>query len=220
MPSKQSMISSILEDLTHLQVDTIIKSGMIAVDPPERVEDLLKSLHNEYVCRIAIIIRHNDVDFKFNPKECQSFEQLFQLLDDMQAYFDRNSVRIEDSDFIILQRIYSFCEFIKPKKYANLDLYSVGMKTLVNNTQAGNISTRDLAKLKRFHDLGCEKVVMQTRIGIDGDIIGRIEEEFAKKPLPLLVDLHDKHTNLSMKYWNSLVDVVVNLVTKWKDNEK
>jgi len=213
MADKQSTIVSILQDLTHLQIDTILKSGMIAVDPPERVEDLLSSLHEEYVSRVEIILRHNDVSFSVNRDQCKSFQQLYEQLKSLDKFLKDNLIRVEDADYIILQRIYSFCKFIENKKYAGFDLYKDDMKVFAENKTEGTISARELAKLKRFHDLGTEKVVMQTRIGIDGDIVARIDEEFAKKPLPLLVDLHDKHTKLSMEYWNSLVGTVVNLVT-------
>ena len=66
--------------------------------------------------------------------------------------------------------------------------------------------------MKRSYDLGIEKIVMQTRIGIGGDIVSRIEEDFANKPRQLIVDIHDKHTKLSIDYWNSLINTAVKIV--------
>lgn len=212
MTGKEGAIASILQDLTHLQIDTIIKSGMIAADPPDRVEDLLSSLHLEYLCRVEIILRHNNVDYPLDKERCKSFKDLFDLMMDLNHFMSDRDIRIADSDYIILQRIYAFCKFIENKEYAGYKLYLVDVKVLENNQKAGSISSLELAKLKRYHDLGTEKIAMQTRIGIDGDIVARIEEEFARKPLPLLVDLHDKHTKMSMEYWNNLVNTAVNLV--------
>jgi len=54
---------------------------------------------------------------------------------------------------------------------------------------------------------------MQTRFGIDGDVITRIEENFANAPKQVVLDLHEKHTDLSVKYWQSLVNIVKDLVS-------
>lgn len=213
MGDLQSSIVSILKDLTHLQIDTIIKSGMISAEPPRRVQEILSSLHDEYLSRVEIILRHNKVAFPFEKHQYVNFEQLQKLMVDLNQYLTEHDIRIDDSDYIILQRIYKFCQMIEKKKYAGMDLYTVDMKTLEANTDEAPISASELTTLKRYHDLGTEKVVMQTRIGIDGDIVARIEEDFAKNPLPLLVDLHDKHTKMSMEYWNSLVNTAVNLVS-------
>lgn len=212
MPGKQSSVVSILKDLTHLQIDTIIKSGMIASTPPDRVEEILSSLHWDYLCRVEIILRHNKLDFPLYKDAYPNFEQLYNLMLDLDQFMHTRDIRIDDSDYILLQRIYKFCKLIQNKQYAGLNLYTVDMATLEANQTEGEILASDLIKLKRYYDLGTEKVVMQTRIGIDGDIVSRIEEGFAKNPLPLLVDLHDKHTRLSMNYWNNLIKTAVNLV--------
>lgn len=213
MSGKQNSIVSVLKDLTHLQIDTIIKSGMVASIPPDRVEELLSSLHWDYLCRVEIILRHNKLDFPWQKAACTNFEQLQNLMLELDQFMSSRDFRIDDSDYILLQRIYKFCKQIKSMPpYGSFNLYTIDMATLESNRTDEAISASDYIKLKRYYDLGTEKVVMQTRIGIDGDVVARIEEEFAKKPLPLLVELHDKHTKLSMEYWNNLIKSAVNLV--------
>jgi hypothetical protein len=76
------------------------------------------------------------------------------------------------------------------------------------------MDARDRVKIKRLFDLGTENVVMQTRFGLDGDVVTRIEEGFANKPKQLVIDIHDKHTNLSVQYWKNLIGLVQEIVSK------
>jgi hypothetical protein len=75
------------------------------------------------------------------------------------------------------------------------------------------MNSRDRVMIKRLYDLGTERIVMQTRFGIDGDVVTRIEEGFANKPKQIVLDLHEKHTDLSLKYWQSLISIVKNIVS-------
>ena len=76
-----------------------------------------------------------------------------------------------------------------------------------------------------MRDLGTETIVMQTRIGLDGDVITRIERDFAESggdPIHgkaaeatknAIIGLHEKHIDISVKYWNSLVNMVKDFVS-------
>lgn len=218
---KNSVIASILDDLTHLQIDTIIKSGMSAADPPDRIDELLLSLYQSYVQKINVMLNRNDnIDFPFNTVSCKSFADLEKQLEAMQQHMDANRQRMDEHDYIVYLRILSFCKFLKSRSSSyqvngntEPSLYNVDI-TIPDAYSITGVGTRDLAKFKKFFDLGTERIVLQTRFGIDGDIVTRIEENFASKPRQLLIDLHDKHTNLSIGYWQSLVTTAVNLVGK------
>ncbi len=73
------------------------------------------------------------------------------------------------------------------------------------------LDLRQLMVIKKANDIGTEKVVMQTLIGMDGDITTRISKLFADKPVPYINDLHKDAINLSVDYWKSLIKIVVDL---------
>lgn len=219
--NKKNAIVSILEDLTHLQIDTIIKKGMTAADPPERTEELLFRLHARYVCKMKDIIAENDFDYSFKVAQCITFSDLLFQLKSLQLFMDDNNLRMENADFMVFLRMIAFCHSIeslgrrdefKIKEDPQISVFTVLLINYEEFTLKGPVATKELSKLKRSFDLGVEKIVMQTRIGIDGDIVSRIEEDFASKPRQLIIDIHDKHTKLSMDYWNSLVNTAVNIV--------
>ena len=218
---KKNAIVSILEDLTHLQIDTIIKKGMTAADPPDRIEELLFRLHARYVCKMKDIIADNDFDFYFKVAECITFSDLLLQLKSLQLFMDGNNLRMENTDFMVFLRMIAFCHSIESlgrrEEYKingnpEISVFTVLLSAYDEFTLKGPVDPKELTKLKRSYDLGIEKIVMQTRIGIGGDIVSRIEEDFANKPRQLIVDIHDKHTKLSIDYWNSLINTAVKIV--------
>jgi hypothetical protein len=133
---------------------------------------------------------------------------------------DDNGKRMEEQDYILFQRMIIFCRLIeyKSKEYplenlADKSIYSINLVEYESFNFEKRISIRDKARFKRFHDLGMEKIVMQTRFGIDGDVVTRIEEGFASKPKEMLIDIHEKHIRLSTDYWNGLITTVVNFIS-------
>ncbi|MCW0484586.1 hypothetical protein [Gaoshiqia sediminis] len=221
--SKGSVIASILDDLTHLQIDTIIKSGMIAADPPEKVEELLTGVLGEYVRKLGVISRRNELDRFPRALSAKSFLELEELLIELQNFMDRNRIRMAEPDYILYSRMVYFCRYIKSKdeEFAVKGQPNVKLSAfnLVDSPdfELEGVSVRDKAKLRRYHDLGTEKVVLQTRIGLDGDVVARIEEGFANSPKQMLLDIHEKHTKLSVDFWSNLVNTVVTFVGKLFD---
>jgi phosphoribosylformimino-5-aminoimidazole carboxamide ribonucleotide (ProFAR) isomerase len=74
---------------------------------------------------------------------------------------------------------------------------------------------RDRVKIKRMFDLGTENIVLQTRFGIDGDVVTRIEENFANHPKEMVLSIHDRQTNLTVNYWKSLVTLIKDFVSEF-----
>ncbi len=232
--SKASTISRLLDDLTHLEINTIIKPGMTAAPPPDSIEETLQLLFNEYKERMAIILNTNDIDEngKFNFDECKSFSDLHAMLKNLRSYMDENDIRLVEFDYIRLLRMTSFCEYILSKSEGKTSdgnkenviavrsskgnvsksLYDLNLEDISSLTLSMDV--RDKVKIKRLFDLGSENVVMQTRFGLDGDVVTRVEENFASRPKQLVIDIHDKHTNLSVNYWKNLVSLVQEIVTK------
>jgi hypothetical protein len=74
-----------------------------------------------------------------------------------------------------------------------------------------NLDLRQLLVIKKANDIGTEKVVLQTIIGIDGDVTTRISQAFANQPVSFINEMHHEATDISVKFWENLVNVVVKL---------
>lgn len=227
----KSIISQMLDDLTTLEINTIIKESMSAADPPEDVGIMLHGLLEGYKSRIDVILYDNGLSQLFDADKCNTYEKLFNDIKSILAHLKENGIRLEMPEYNRLMRMQSFCQFIDYRSNvkdinARINVYDVDTKkelTPINKFEFvdGDYShfkftvyTRDLVKIKRFYDLGNEEIIMQTRFGIDGDVVTRVGRSFSNNPKDLIIHIHDQHTQLSVGYWTTLVTLVTQIVEK------
>jgi len=74
-----------------------------------------------------------------------------------------------------------------------------------------NLDLRQLLVIKKANDIGTERVVLQTIISIDGDVTTRISKSFADQPVTFINTMHQDAIGISVEFWKSLVNVVVEL---------
>lgn len=240
---EQGTFSKILEDLTTLEINTIIKKGMSATAPPERIEDTVKGLFKRYKDRVNLMFLRSEFSFPdgVNINNNKTFEDFHISLTKIKTMLDEEGNkgnRMEETDYTRILRMLAFCDFIQarsvvpkdtePKDLSEMQLIKMikpAGKTLYDVTLDESsdiridIKMRDKVKINRYYDLGEERVVMQTRFGIDGDVVTRIEEDFSNKPKKLVIDIHDEHTNLSVGYWKYLIDIAKGIIVRDKKVE-
>lgn len=79
------------------------------------------------------------------------------------------------------------------------------------------LDLRDKMLIRKSLDLGTERVVMQTRISMDGDITTRLSQRFADNPRQFVMDMHQSSINLAVSYWKTLFDALVSYGSKILD---
>jgi hypothetical protein len=76
----------------------------------------------------------------------------------------------------------------------------------------------DLALVRKCWEVGVERVLLQTSVQVDGDVITRIAEELIDgrnaQVRELVMSAHQRSLDISLKQWKSLFDVAVSLVKK------
>lgn len=237
LAEKEGTFAKLLDDLTTLEINTIIKKGMTAAPPPEKVEEAVQGLLFRYRERMDRILNRNIDDLPFKASDHKSednsiiknlpdiinIKDFHEFLIAYKSVVDekgKDGTRLPDIDYTRILRMISFCNFIKVRsngKGAEIDIQGSDKKLYPTNIEDITnlkliISTRDTVKINRFYDLGDETIVMQTRFGIDGDIVTRIEEDFSNRPKEMITRVHDEHTNLSVNYWKSLIDIAKGII--------
>ncbi len=219
---KDSIISELLDDLTHLEINTLLKEGMTAAQPPDYIEEVFYRLVERYTIKLNIILDRNEIGFPTIVETFTTIQQFHAHINAICDHMDDNNLRMAEDDYIIFLRMKSFCVYIESKDKVvikdratdtplNETLYTVSLPK--HEEYVFDLTVRERAKLKRMYDLGTETVILQTRFGIDGDVVTRIEQNFAARPRQTILDVHDKHTNLSLQYWDKLVTIVVDVVS-------
>lgn len=235
--SKKKLTSSFLNNLTHLEINTIIKDGMTSAPAPTATLELLYFLLGRYKAKLKSILNKTEAYKGISAVDEQaSFESFYDLLKTVTNYCDGNKIRFDDRFYILILRMQGFCHFLQStvnnklveihciikENNAGIDkklnLYNLNLDNY-HNYQC-EIDTDLMVKFNRYYDLGTEEIILQTRIGIDGDIVTRVQRDFSEAPRQLLIDLHEKHTNLSMDYWKSLIQIAVDIVHGIINNRK
>lgn len=71
------------------------------------------------------------------------------------------------------------------------------------------LDLRDRMMLRKSIDIGVEHIIMQTRIGIDGDITTRVAQSFADEPIQFVLNMHNTSIEISVNFWNKIFDTLV-----------
>jgi len=67
-----------------------------------------------------------------------------------------------------------------------------------------DLTTDQIARIRKAWEIGTEQIVMQTVIQLDGDITTRISENFAKNPNQTILKIHNDSIATSTGFWTSL----------------
>ena len=245
----EEKVSSTLYDLTHLEINTIIKDEMIASKAPASPRLLLHSLATKYFEKMWSI---GDKYYKFLPQVDTSKVFIFRGemknkgsgFDSFTELSDRAELSIKmikenkasipfaeetlNSDIMMLQRIHNISDDVSRilvmdgvdpcKDKGIFDFDNEKMVNEFRNMTAQkadkfelNLDLRQLMVFKKANDIGTERVVLQTVIGMDGDITTRISKSFAEQPVSLITQMHQDAIGISVDFWKSLITVVVKL---------
>ncbi len=245
----EEKISSTLYDLTHLEINTIIKDEMIASKAPASPRLILHVLSIKYLTKMwslgvkyakylppftngEIPIFRGDLEHKGSGSK--SFEELSDRAESSIALIRKNSESIPfpleemNSDIMMLQRVHNISDDImrilkmdgvdpckdNPKcDFDNPDMVDDfrNMTARESEKYELNLDLRQLMVFKKANDIGTERVVMQTVIGMDGDVTTRISKSFAEQPIVFIDKLHHEAIGISVDFWKSLITVVVKL---------
>ncbi|MDW7691749.1 hypothetical protein R9C00_16610 [Flammeovirgaceae bacterium SG7u.111] len=219
--SKKSVILDILDDLTFMEINTIIKPAMGASTTPA-FDELVAQLKKSYAYRLGTLIHKNNIGYDYDKGKCQSYEFLHTELKQTEAYMQKHKQRMDAEDFVIFSRIMGFCDYLERADIVveakdssaglkPMDIYHMDLD-MFDKYDFKPINPRDKARIRRMYDLGSEKIILQTRFGIDGDVVTRISEHYASAPKEALTKIHDKHVQLSLDYWQSLIKTATELV--------
>ncbi len=245
----EEKVSSTLYDLTHLEINTIIKDEMIASKAPASPRLILHGLATKYYTKMwslgdkyALYLpaaTDGDVPiFRGNMENSgsgyKSFKELSDRAENSIAMIRENLNSIPfiqeevNSDIMMLQRIHNISDDIRRilkmqgvdpcKDNEKCDFDKQEMVDNFRNMTAReadkyelNLDLRQLMVFKKANDIGTERVVLQTVIGMDGDVTTRISKSFAEQPVVFINNMHHEAIGISVDFWKSLITVVVKL---------
>lgn len=253
-------ISSTLYDLTHLEINIIIKDEMTATKAPSSPRLIVHALATTYYTKLIELgekyQKHLNLPLDkgvtnlFRGVEehlgsgYESFHELTHRAESAAILIRNIEVKLPISendvkaDIMMLNRIKAISNDIRsilkltdtvkgdpveveenPAEKRDSYLFDLKGKIAEFRTMGSNdadklelfLDLRQLMVIKKANDIGIEKVVMQTVIGMDGDITTRVTQSFADQPVPFIQTLHHEAIGISVDFWKILINVVVEL---------
>jgi hypothetical protein len=245
-------VSTTLYDLTHLEINTIIKDEMSGTKAPSSPRLLLYSLASIYYSKLILLGEKyveylgplpEGVNNLFRGLELNlgsgydSFHELSHRAESAALLIKTNKAILPfsendlNSDIMMLKRIEtisndvrSILKMVDTVKGAPVDskeTYLFDKKETIADFRCLrseeaeslelDLDLRQLMVIKKANDIGIEKVVLQTVIGMDGDLTTRISKAFAEQPNEFINDLHHEAIGISVDFWKTLITVVVEL---------
>jgi len=239
--------SNILQDLSKLEINTVIKDNMSArkmttievaikeialiyfdffgkldssmkklEDPNKFLEEvwtkLKENIFSEENHKKGLLNEPNFLKTEFLP----SLNKIsLILLENKQEDVDEKL--LDPSNRVIFYRIHKNSEqlikilnkYPKNQDEEDLDEGSNESKKLTKK-DLENIDMDDRAQIRKFWDIGVEKVVMQTAVQLDGDVLTRIQEKYVDSNSPIL-PIHQMGVEVSLKCWTFLIESAIKL---------
>ncbi len=248
----EDKISSTLYDLTHLEINTIIKDEMSGTKAPSSPRLLLYSLSSTYYSKLIQLGEKyvaylgplpDGVTNLFRGVEenlgsgYESFHELSHRAESAAHLIRDNKARLPfpendiESDIMMLKRIETISndirsilkivDTVKGKPVDGRDTYKFDLEETISNFRTMrsdeadklelDLDLRQLMVIKKANDIGTERVILQTVIGMDGDLTTRISKSFAEQPVPFINAMHHQAIGISVDFWKTLINVVVEL---------
>jgi hypothetical protein len=238
----QNRLENLLNDLFSLEVNTILKQGMMATKMPNAAHALI-DIARDYAYELNRLDPAkwqelpNTVEHVPPPPGPQSGPPLDDALGETFHQLRTRAARAARA-LQGLPRDEEAAEKALPTakltdaENANLLLLcrirdtSDQLKGLVPEGRSFNrqnaddevipLDDRQRLVLRKAWEIGTEQVVMQTVVYLDGDVITRIRPDIAEGNRRDLLDVHQKGVDTSMAFWRHLVDVVRSIVGAFK----
>ncbi len=231
-------IKRLASNLTRLEVNTILREGLHASSPKSN-RHMFYQLAKEYREKLlqldADLHRFNlsegDLAFEWNFAGERSFKEINTLAKKQLRQYEHGIETLKSKDTLAqLKSELRSVERICLQSEAVLDVFrelksnedeeqwnnDISVDTM-NEIEDIEMNPRQLAVVRKAHEIGTQQILMQTVVQIDGDITTYITPKymsFELKEQNMLLDVHNNAFSTSMKVWKYLFETLGSLAGK------
>ncbi len=218
MPAISRKVKKVVRNLTHLEINTIVKPNMTGRKMPDPRHALIE-IAKRYIQKLASLGYPVNNSKNIKPGSYKSFDIIREKADKaIKAYEKKSSKGKPDEhdeiDFVMLLRIKTMSDQIKGMFN---DLRQRNPEAWDNNYSHDEVEdkhpplpleTDEVVLIRKIWEMGLEEVAMQTIIQIDGDIITRVQAKYANAESSVIHKIHNESIGMSLKVWGGLIDIV------------
>jgi len=151
------------------------------------------------------IVKEEITEEEKNTEEGKNLNPYYSKVDELAMFPDH----IKHQLFGLMNR-YLELKPTKPDGYNWVETDSVKFQ---DNTEKFQFDLRHRLALRKSIDIGVEVILMQTRIGMDGDITTRLTQSFSEDPQQFILDIHNTSIRISVGFWEKIFDALMSLLS-------
>jgi hypothetical protein len=214
-------VKAIAQDLTSLEVNTIIKHDMTGRKMPKPRHALI-DIAESYRIKLT------DLGFPLEtgavkPGSFDSFDHIRERAAEGILKFKKKAAKKpldddQESDLVLLHRIKRMSDQIKGmmKSFEKRGVAAwnndISRADIEKQAPDLDLATEELVLIRKIWDMGLERIAMQTVIQLDGDVITRIQAKYADKDSKVIHSIHNQSVAASMKFWGQLTRIVKDIL--------
>ena len=227
----------VAQDLLTLEVNTVVKDNMTARKMPPIPIALLEiaAEYYWYIIELNEQWRAPEVETRLQglePENRRNSPETFDALREasallMQTMRQAPPASPEEEDrraaqIVILDRIYrnasTFPRLIRQLAADNppAALWNGRRADLLEAYEAAaavRVSPPQLSVIRKTWDIGTATVALQSTMQLDGDIVTSIQKSYAGAEFKALHDMHLNGTRLSIETWETVVRLVIHIIS-------
>ena len=210
-------MEKLAQDLTHLEINTIIKPCMTGRKMP-RPRHALIEIADAYAARLSWLGYPVTVQGR-GRGGYKVFDQIRRRAKAAIAALDRewehrDLTDNELVDRVLLFRIQRMSDEIKGIFHG---LRERGVDQWENDCSHEDIEDQRLdlplvpdeaVMIRKIWEMGLEEIAMQTIIQIDGDVVTRVQPQFAEGERRMIHEIHERSVSTALDFWGSLIGIV------------
>lgn len=216
---------NLLEDVLHLEVNTILSDGIQGKGMPGPRHALIDLARAYYVKIEALDVElagQAPADIKDEQGRMKGSRAAFAWLSKTAAGLMKRAdlgpaqravlLRVRSQSAIVEEMFKALGARMSDPVLAQNDLTRTQLNTATAAVPPLPLTPKERGAIRKMWELGTDNVVMQTVISIDGDVLNRIERGYASEQHQLLHRLHGEAVETSISTWRFLIQTAVGVV--------
>ncbi|GBC60458.1 hypothetical protein DENIS_1411 [Desulfonema ishimotonii] len=218
MADFRERIKSFAQDLTHLEVNTIVKANMTGRKMPMPRHALIE-IAKLYAARLTGMGYPIPGDDKA-PVGCYAaYDRIRERADEAVKALLRKSEKevlteAEEAELVMFYRIKTMSDQIKgvfnALKKRKVEAWDnpYTHEEIEQQQPPMPLEPGELVLIRKIWEMGLEQIAMQTIIQLDGDVVTRIQPRYANEESAIIHRIHNQSVSMSIDIWGQLISVV------------
>lgn len=217
MGDLSDQLKNIAYELTHIEVNTIIKPNMTGRRMPKPRHALIE-IARRYANRLGRM--GFDIDMgSVRPGCFASFDLIREKADEAIKAIEaqartRKLTEAAEADLILVYRIKTMSDQLKGILNA---VRRRGVDTWDNDYSHNEVEEKNApfpldpderVAIRKIWEMGLEQVAMQSVIQIDGDVVTRLQPKYAAETDSAVYRIHNESVRMALDVWGQMIGIV------------